>query len=446
MDMPMPPALLNEESRRAAGQAARQMRPRSQQAVWDASPQRTDPVAILAAQGKSRIRELLPERYRRMRASPFTFYRGAAAIMAADLGSQPHSGLMVQLSGDAHVQNFGSYASPEGTPVFDANDFDETLPGPFEWDVKRLAASLAVCGRVNGLADPQCHALAARCARHYRRHMGRLTEQTPLQAWHARIDLVREIDHIDEHKLRRRVQKRLQAALDAHDAAFGLVDKHTPAKIRDHGTTTHIDAYTGIIEGAFASYPATQPPFMQALLGRYRLADTAFKMVGVGSVGTFCAIGLFLSADGAPLLLQLKEAQASVLAPFAGPSAYINHGERVATGQRTMQAETDVFLGFSAKPVGKRHFYVRRVKDGKLADVGATLEADALPFAAALCGKTLARAHARGGDAATLTGYMGDGDGFDTAIADFAMAYADQTQLDWERFCQALDTGLLGPV
>jgi uncharacterized protein (DUF2252 family) len=446
MDVHAAPDYLTEQARRDLGQAARQIRPRKQQAVWDPAPQRTHPVQILAAQGQSRLQELLPERYRRMRASPFTFYRGAAAVMAADLGSQPHTGLLTQLSGDAHVQNFGSYASPEGTPVFDVNDFDETLPGPFEWDVKRLATSLAVCGRVNGLADSVCHALAARSVRHYRRHMGRLAEQTPLAAWHARIDLAREIGNIDDHKLRRRAEKRLQAAMEAHDSAYGLVDASEPARIRDHGTTTHIEAYHGIIETAFATYPATQPPYLRALLGRYRLADTAFKVVGVGSVGTFCAIGLFLSADGAPLLLQLKEAQASVLAPFAGKSVYANHGERVVVGQRTMQAETDIFLGFSAKPAGKRHFYVRRAKDGKLADVGATIEADALPFAASLTGRTLARAHARGGDAATLAGYMGDGESFDQAVADFAMAYADQTDQDWRAFCEALDTGQLGPA
>jgi uncharacterized protein (DUF2252 family) len=446
MDMSAAPVYLTEAGRREAGQAARQIRPRKQQAVWDPAPNRTDPADILAAQGNTRLQELLPERYRRMRATPFTFYRGAAAVMAADLGSQPHSGLFVQLCGDAHTQNFGSYASPEGMPVFDVNDFDETLPGPFEWDVKRLAASLAVCGRTQGLADDVCHALAARCVRHYRRYMAKLAEQTPLSAWHAKIDLAREIDNIDDHKLRRRAQRRLAAALEAHDSAFGLVDATEPARIRDHGTTTHIDAYTGIIESAFASYPATQPPYLKTLLERYRLADSAFKVVGVGSVGTFCAIGLFLSADGAPLLLQLKEAQASVLAPFAGKCVYANHGERVVVGQRTMQAETDIFLGFSAKPVGKRHFYVRRVKDGKLADVGATLEADALPFAASLTGRTLARAHARGGDAATLCGYMGDGETFDRAVADFAMAYADQTERDWNSFCEALDTGQLSPV
>jgi uncharacterized protein (DUF2252 family) len=441
MDSKVATAFQTAEAARAAGQAARQVRPRRQQGIWEPAPHRTDPVAILAAQGKSRIQELLPERYRRMRASPFTFLRGAAAIMAADLGSQPHSGLYVQLGGDAHVQNFGSYASPEGLPVFDANDFDETLPGPFEWDVKRLAASLAVCGRVNGLNDSLCHALAARAVRHYRRHMGRIADMTPLDAWNTRIDLAREIESIDDHKLRRRAQKRLAAALEAHDDGFGLIDARDPTKIRDHGTTQHIEAYTPTIEAAFAAYPATQPVYVQALLSRYRLADTAFKVVGVGSVGTFCAIGLFLSADGAPLLLQVKEAQASVLAPFAGKSVFANHGERVVVGQRTMQAQTDVFLGFSTKQIGKRSFYVRRVKDAKLADIGATLEVDALPFAASLCGRTLARAHGRGGDAAILAGYMGDGDAFESAIADFAMAYADQTDRDWAAFCRELDTG-----
>ncbi len=421
--------------RREAGGAARRLLPRARHAHWSPPPGRQSPVAILAAQGAGRIQELLPIRIERMRASPFAFLRGAAAVMAADLGSQPNTGLRVQLCGDAHLANFGSYASPEGNPVFDLNDFDETLQGPFEWDVKRLATSLVVSGREHGLPEAACRALAVRCVRQYRRHMERLADLPPFEAWTTGIDLRHAIEAIDGHKLRRRLEKRLQHAMDVTRAHYNLLDEQGRS-ITDGGNTRHMPAYAATIDAAFAAYPATLQPQFADLVSRYSLVDRAMKIVGIGSVGTLCAIGLYLSGDGAPLLLQVKEAQHSVLAPFAGGSPALCAGERVVTGQRRLQAQSDIFLGWTKEPVDGRHFYVRRLKDGRLANVGAALETDMLPFTAGLCGRTLARAHGRAGDAALLAGYMSDGDNFDEAIASFAEAYADQNRMDFDVFCK----------
>jgi uncharacterized protein (DUF2252 family) len=430
------------------GAAARGRKPRSSQAEWIPARDRESPVSILAAQGKSRLPELLPLRMQRMRQSAFAFLRGAAAIMAADLGSQESSGLRVQLCGDAHLANFGSFASPEGRPVFDANDFDETLPGPFEWDVKRLAASLVVAGRQQGLGHGACQRLAEDCAKAYRRQIHRMADMGPLEAWLTRIDLVAAIEDIDQHRLRRRLEKHLRAAMEAAQTHFGIIETDAEAaaglSIRDRGQTRHLPGYAATIDAAFAAYPTSLQAHFAHLFGRYRLVDRAFKVVGVGSVGTFCAIGLFGDDHGAPLLLQVKEAQHSVLAPFAGASACINQGERVVAGQRLLQAEGDIFLGHAPAPIDGRFFYVRRVKDSRLADIGARLEADALPFAASLCGRTLGRAHGRAGRAAAIAAYIGQGSGFDEAVAQFAHAYADQTEADFALFAAAVDAGFEG--
>jgi uncharacterized protein (DUF2252 family) len=422
-----------ELMRREAGAAVRSHLARSRHAEWAPPAGRQSPVEILAEQGKSRIQELLPIRYERMRASAFAFLRGAAAIMAADLGSQPHTGLRVQLCGDAHLANFGSYASPEGNPVFDVNDFDETFPGPFEWDIKRLATSFYVNGQDHGERDPDCRALALRCVRHYRRHMQHLAGLAPLDAWNSKIDMRQAIEAIEPPKLRRRLEKRLSAAMDASEAHYNLVDEDKTI-IKDGGNIRHTDTYEAAIDAAFAAYPATLQPQYTDLVSRYALADRALKIVGIGSVGTLCAIGLFASGDGAPLLLQVKQAQDSVLAPFAGGPPAKCPGERVVTGQRRLQAQSDIFLGWTKKPIDNRFFYVRRLKDTRLANVGATLEADMLPFAAGLCGRTLARAHGRAGDAAMLAGYMGDGEVFDEAVTQFAESYAKQNAEDYDTF------------
>lgn len=412
------------------------------QAEWKPPGNRRDPVEVLIEQGKNRIQELLPVRYARMKADPFAFLRGAAAIMAADLASGPATGLRLQACGDCHLANFGAYATPEGTPVFDINDFDETLPAPFEWDVKRLAASLAVAGRVAELSEGECRRLARMAAFSYRDHLARLARLSPLDAWSTRIDLNAAIVAIDSAKIRRKLEKRLAAVLAGGAKRFGLLEeKNGIWRIKDKGPLVrHLSKHELHARTAFASYAETLQEDRRVLLQRYRLRDIAFKIVGVGSVGTFCAIALFASDDNAPLLLQIKQAQESVLAPFAGASDYSDHGERVVVGQRMMQAAADIFLGWTQIPLDGRYFYVRRLKDSQLADIGARLEA-ALPFYADLCGRTLARAHARAGDAVAVSGYIGDGTEFDKAIAAFAMAYADQAERDWRAFLSAIQAG-----
>ncbi len=436
------PAVKTLEKRHQVGLEWRQQVPLAAQAEWQPPPHRRDPVEILVEQGKTRIEELLPVRYARMKTDPFAFLRGAAAVMGADLAALPATGLRVQSGGDCHLNNFGAYSSSEGTPVFDINDFDETLRAPFEWDVKRLATSLVVAGRVAHMPEDDCRHLARLGARDYRRHTARLARLPPLDAWGARIDLAAAIDDIDSAKIRHSIEKRLSGILQSAKAHFGLVEKHAGAwRIKEKPPLVHhLSRHDLHARKAFASYAETLQEDRRVLLQRYQLHDVAFKVVGVGSVGTFCAIGLLMSGDEAPLLLQIKEAQESVLAAFAGASDYPNHGQRVVVGQRMLQAATDVFLGWTEVPVDGRYFYIRRLKDSRLADVGARLEA-ALPFYAALCGRTLARAHARAGDAAAISGYIGDGTEFDKAIAAFAMAYADQTERDWHVLLDAIKAG-----
>jgi uncharacterized protein (DUF2252 family) len=435
-------ALTGLEERRANGAEWRSRVPLDAHAEWKAPASRCDPVQTLIEQGKSRIVDLLPVRYARMKTDPFAFLRGAAAIMAADLASGPTTGLRVQVCGDCHLANFGGYASPEGTPVFDVNDFDETLPAPFEWDVKRLAVSLAVAGGVAKMSGRDCRRLARAAAKSYRERLGELALLSPLDAWSSNIDLAAAVADVDSSKVRHYIEKRREKALQGAAEHYGLVErKHGDWKIKDKPPLVrHLSHHELHANQAFASYAESLQEDRRVLLQRYHRRDIAFKTVGVGSVGTFCAVGLFVADDGSPLLLQIKEAQASVLAPFAGASDYANHGERVVVGQRMMQATPDVFLGWTQNPINGRYFYVRRLKDSRLADLGTLLE-EALPYYAKLCGHTLARAHARSGDAVMLSRYLGDDNEFDKAIAEFATAYADQTERDWHGFVDAIKAG-----
>ncbi len=429
------------DDRRRAGAALRRDVPRGAQGEWAPPGNRADPVGILIEQGKNRIQELLPIRYGRMRADPFAFMRGAAAVMAADLARTPATGIRMQACGDAHLANFGSYATPEGLPVFDINDFDETLPAPFEWDLKRLATSLVVAGRVAQYSEQAARGLARTAARSYREHMAELAQLPPVDAWNRRVDLARAIAGIDQPKVRGTVEKRLAQVLESGAKHFGLVEKGGGLDIRERPPLVyHLSKHALPARKAFASYAETLQEDRRVLLHRHTLRDVAFKAVGVGSVGTFCAIGLLTAGDGSPLLLQIKEAQESVLAPFAGASDYANHGERVVVGQRMMQAATDVFLGWTRAPIDKRYFYIRRLKDSRLANIGTQLQA-ALPFYASLCGRTLARAHARAGDPALVSGYAGSGTTFEEAISAFAVAYGDQTEKDWSDFLAAIKAG-----
>jgi uncharacterized protein (DUF2252 family) len=445
--------LLTRSARHDAGVALRRATRRKAAAEWTPPADRADPVAVLETQGAHRIPELLPVRYARMRASPLAFLRGAAAVLAADLAATPRTGLRVQSCGDCHLANFGSYATPEGLPVFDINDFDETLPAPFEWDIKRLATSLVLAGRGDGRPERDCRQLAASAVRAYVREVGRLAHLSPFDAWTARIDLRDAVESIGNHRLRSRARARLEQRLHAAAEGYGLLDtsakmprlrEKPPLVVRlpRHDETTHL---------AFARYAATLSPERRLLLNRYRLQDVVFKVVGIGSVGTFCAIGLFATADGEPLLLQVKEAQHSVLEPFAGRSVFAEAGERVVTGQRIMQAASDLFLGWNQAPapqpeaaeqaLGERKFYVRRLKDSRLAAVGVEIEGDGLDEYAVLCGRTLARAHGRSADLATLAGYLGGGRAFASAVAEFAAHYGDQTKRDWQAFNDAIAAG-----
>jgi uncharacterized protein (DUF2252 family) len=443
------PTVLPVSERRQAGHALRKIVPRSLHAHWVPSATRRDPIDILLEAGRHRIASLLPIRYDRMRASPFAFFRGGAAIMAADLADTPMTGLWVQACGDCHLANFGTFASPEGTPVFDVNDFDETLPAPFEWDLKRLAASFAIDAQSRDMGDRTARSLAGATVQAYRRHMHELVRLDPLAVWRSRVDVIEVLDGITDPRLRDREEKRLHTAIEAGHAGYPKLIERSKGQWRIKEKPPLIfplagqrdDTHEIVARTAFESYNLSLPEERRILLDRYELADVAFKVVGVGSVGTFCAIGLFVTRDDQTLLLQLKEAQTSVLAPFAGPSVYANQGQRVVVGQRIMQTVPDPFLGWTEDRGDDQQCYIRQLKDSRLAVIGADLAEGALPYHAALCGVALARAHARSGDPARIAGYLGTGSAFDSAVSAFALAYAAQNKADWRLFLEAVKAG-----
>ncbi len=447
----LPYAVLSTAERRQAGQALRKVVPRSLHASWTPPPNRHDPIQKLIDSDRHLLSHLLPIRYGRMRASPFTFMRGAAAIMAADLAETPTSGLWAQSCGDCHLANFGTFASPEGTPVFDVNDFDETLPAPFEWDLKRLASSFAVDACARGEPEKVARHLARIVALSYRAHMAELVKLDPLSAWRLRIDAAEVLGGIEDSRLREREVKRLLLATEASHKGYPKLIERSDGAWRIRARPPLLlplsgqadDTHELAARAAFESYKLSLPEERRMLVDRYKLADVAFKVVGIGSVGTFCAIGLFVTGDDATLLLQVKEARAAVLAPYAGPSLYANQGQRVVVGQRIMQTTPDIFLGWTADRGDDQHCYVRHLKDSRLASIGSDIAAQASPHHAVLCGATLARAHARSGDAARIAGYMGSGGVFDAAIADFAMAYAAQVERDWRLFLEAIKAGVI---
>jgi uncharacterized protein (DUF2252 family) len=446
-----PDGLLAMAERRRAGQGLRRLVPRNQHAGWTPPPDRRDPLQILTETSRHRISWLLPIRYGRMQTSPFSFLRGSAAVMAADLATTPTSGIWVQSCGDCHLANFGIYSGLDGTPVFDVIDFDETLPAPFEWDVKRLAVSFTVAARSRKMPEHVCRDLASRSVAAYRGHMAKLMRLDPQRAWHSRVNVVHAVHDVGDAKLRRRQLRRLRIGAQSHREGYRRLLEHhksgwrirpqpplVPPSLSQHDDTLELVART-----AFEAYKLSQPEERGLLLDRYRLADVAFKVVGIGSVGTFCALGLFADRDGATLLLQLKEAQQSVLAPYAAPSIYENQGQRVVTGQRIMQGEHDMFLGWTHEHGNDQYCYVRSLKDSRLSSIGEEIADKALPLHADLCGMALARAHARSGDAARIAGYLGSGAAFDTAVADFAMGYSGQVESDWRVFVEAIRSGTL---
>ena len=408
-------------------------------------PADRDPVAILAEGDRTRVPELIPVRYERMLESPFAFLRGAAAVMAEDLRHQPTTGISVQACGDCHLMNFGAFATPEENILFDINDFDETLPGvDFTVDLKRLAASVAVAALAAKFSPKRARATAAGVVEAYRTRMRALAKQSPLEIWHCRIELAREIKYIEDRRLRRQLQAILTKAgkrIEQDDNFPHLVEGKQP-RIADkrpliyHFTGKSDTRHRVDAERVFASYQKRLPPDRLCLFERYALKDIAFKVVGVGSVGTFCAVGLFTSGDGAPLFLQIKEARKSVLERLA-PKFEGHPGRRVVEGQRTMQAASDVFLGWTEDSASARHFYVRQLKNRRLGSISELVEESALANYAHLCGRTLARAHARAADPAILAGYMGKGSAFDDALASFAMAYAARTQRDFDQLVKS---------
>ncbi len=432
------------------GRARRKEVPRRTLAEWSAPPGRLDPVAVLEKQAGSRIASLVPIRYGRMATSPFAFYRGAAAIMAGDLATLPRSGLVTQLCGDAHLANFGAYGTPERNLVFDVNDFDETLPGPFEWDVKRLAASFVIAGRGNGFVSRTNRKSVLALVNAYRDAMQRFASEPYLATWYARLTAATIADMLPHQapRLRRNVKR---VVTEDPEAQVGrLIEKvdgelrfrHHPPLLQRLRSLPDIDEaqLRQSVVRSMRRYRRSLAENRGRLLDRYELVDIAHKVVGVGSVGLRAFVLLMRGRSDADLLvLQSKQAEASVLEEHLGPSAFRSHGERVVQGQRLMQAASDIFLGWEMTPTGDS--YIRQLRDWKMGvDVGQ-LRAPGLVTYARMCGWTLARAHARSGEPAEIAAYIGTGNRFDLAIADFAEAYADQNEADYRTFVEAIANG-----
>ncbi|ASF09670.1 hypothetical protein NBRGN_110_00050 [Nocardia brasiliensis NBRC 14402] len=431
----------------AAGRQARKRVARRALGGWEAPANRADPVAILEEQAATRVPELVPIRYARMAAGRFPFLRGAPAIMAADLAATPDTGLTVQLCGDAHLSNFGLFASPERALVFDLNDFDETLPGPFEWDVKRLAASIAVAARANGFADTDAETSVGAAASAYRATMGRLAGLGELAVWYEMIDADKLAALAQKSKRRKGVEQALADArartnlqalekLTEPDADGVPRIRHRPPLLTP---IEQVDADT--VRRVFADFRRTLAEERRVLLDRHEMLDVAVKVVGVGSVGTRCFVALLAGRESrSPLFLQVKEAQESVLARHTAPSKFRNQGHRVVHGQRLTQAASDIFLGWAAGSDG-RHYYCRQLRDMKGSATIEEMSRRYLRDYSALCGHTLARAHARSGDRVAIAAYLGTSDAFDRAMIDFALAYADQTAADHQTLLAAIESG-----
>ena len=442
------------EERRAVGRAARQEVPRSAHAELHVTEERIDPVELLGEQDKVRVQDLVPIRYGRMLVSPFTFYRGAARIMAADLAAGPNTGLEVQLCGDAHLLNFGVFGSPERRLVFDLNDFDETLPGPFEWDVKRLAASMEIAGRDRGLTDAERTNVVMATVAAYRQAMAEFAAMSNLDVWYAHLDIETALANMGgllEPDRRRRVEKNLSAAraktsMRAFERLTTLVDGERRiisdpplvVPVKDILGEVHGGQFMEELRGLVQNYRRTLSEDRRRILDQFRIVDMARKVVGVGSVGTRAWIILLLGRDNDdPLFLQAKEAQASVLEGFSGRSEHDNQGQRVVVGQRLMQATSDIFLGWERVPAeisvdgGQHDYYLRQLADMKGSARVEKMDALGLGQYGQLCGWTLARAHARSGDRIAIAGYLGSGSTFDRAIAAFASAYADRNEADY---------------
>jgi uncharacterized protein (DUF2252 family) len=438
------------EARRAAGQAMRHRVPREGHAVWAPAPDRPDPVDIIIASNIGREDNLVPIRHARMLSSPFAFLRGSAAVMAWDLSRTPVTGMRAQACGDCHLMNFGAFATPERNIVFDINDFDETLPAPWEWDVKRLAASLAVAARHIGLSDGEARKAAHGASLAYCERMGRYAKSHVLDVWYDKLRLdqvLRDFGSVAADRARGRVRELEKKTIADHyfpkmaETVGSLLHiKDAPPLIYHHPDQQR-DDFLQVVAEAFLNYRRSLPDHYKVLFERFRLHDIAIKVVGVGSVGTSCWVALLTASQGDPLFLQIKQANASVLEPYAGKSVYKNHGERVVAGQRLMQTASDIFLGWSLATLHNRHYYVRQLRDMKISALVEAMDFETLENYGRLCGWALARAHARSGDPVMISGYLGGGKTFATAISKFAMAYADQTDHDHRRLAQAVRDG-----
>jgi uncharacterized protein (DUF2252 family) len=444
----LPSADLHDE-RRQEGKARRKDCPRSSHGETILGQTQRDPLALIEESNVGRLKDLLPIRFQRMSPSAFTFFRGTANLQAHDLNGTPDSGIKVQCCGDCHFMNFGGFATPERLQIFDINDFDETFPAPFEWDVKRLATSFVLAGRDRKLSLAEIRSVVSTAVAAYRSVITDLATRTVLETWYAHIaveDMYRTF--AEDPKFLKMTRKETEKA--AKNTSDHIFQKHVTTvdgqpRIMDqppkvfHPAEDEFDLQKDVLP-FFARYRETLSPDRQMLFDRFRLVDGAYKVVGVGSVGTRCMMALFLGEAGEPLFLQIKEARPSVLEGHAGKSPFKNNGERVVVGQRLMQSASDIFLGWSTDPKN-RDFYVRQLRDQKFAPNVAEATPRSLGLVANLCGRTLGRAHAKCGAAASIAGYVGTSDAFDEAILKYAQAYADQVEADYEEFKKGIESG-----
>jgi uncharacterized protein (DUF2252 family) len=433
----------------AAGKALRDKLQRDVHATRTPALTRRDPVQLLKQEARGRVPALLPIRYGRMRASPFAFLRGSAAVMAADLAETPVTGVYVQACGDCHISNFGGYASPERRLIFDINDFDETLPAPWEWDIKRLATSVLVASRELGARDRKCADATREVVKSYREHMREYARMSALEVWYSSLDaeiLITEAADREEKRRWEAIEGEARSRTSEHVfPKITAVSEGEPRIIDDPPFVYHPANYgtrQKFVIDMFDRYRRTVPEERRVILDRYRLVDVARKVVGVGSVGTRCAVILLMAAKKDPLFLQFKESRASVLEPYAGKSRYTNQGERVVAGQRMLQSSSDVFLGWTQDDDGLQ-YYFRQFQDMKMKIEFAARQWEDWIEYIVVCGWALARAHARTGDPAVIAGYLGRSDAFDTAIEKFASAYADQNERDYEALLRAIRAGRL---
>jgi uncharacterized protein (DUF2252 family) len=440
--------------RRAMGKALRQQTLRAAHGEWRPPENRADPVDLLVENSKGRVEDLVPIRYGRMMASPFAFYRGAAAIMASDLSFTPNTGINLLACGDSHLLNFGGFATAERKLIFDINDFDEASFAPWEWDVKRLVASFVIAGRSNGFNAADCREAAWLAGQSYRQAMAAYAGKPVLETWYDALDFNDILASMRDKEMKRFYSKKVASAEaeSAREKEFARLahSEGYPARIIDqppliyHVGDLRDEEFSQTTRASLQDYISNLPLERVLLVRRYELVDVAFKVVGVGSVGTTCGILLMMSGSGEPLFLQFKEARQSVLEPYAGASPFKHHGQRIVISQKLMQAAGDLFLGWgTGAGAGKRHFYMRQLRDAKIKPVVEIMAPMNLKGYGALCGRALARAHTRSGDAVVLSGYMGTSTAFEDALADFGVAYADQNEKDHAALVAAVRSGRL---